>query len=194
MGLHRRSPMLRHPARRSARGAGPAEAGSGPRDAGAGFFKECGGVLRQAVAMRCRAIRAHTGRFQVIMMCRTLAVSPSGYYAGAARPESRRAMENRRLMRELRVIHEALQAQGQPVGEHRVAWLMRAGTVRAKIFKKERVTTDSVHPHPAAPNTRNRQFAVAHQRPACCIAPTVARSTPIRRTVRFVPPTASWRA
>ena len=29
------------------------------------FLKKCGGVLRQAVVMRCQAIRAHTGRVQV---------------------------------------------------------------------------------------------------------------------------------
>jgi putative transposase len=38
--------------------------------------------------MKCRAIRAHAGRFPVRLMCRTLAVSPSSYYAWAIRPES----------------------------------------------------------------------------------------------------------
>jgi transposase InsO family protein len=58
-------------------------------------------------------------------------------------------------------VHAALQAQGQQVGEHRVARLMRAGAIRAKMVKQWRATTDSVHPHPVAPNTLNRQFAVA---------------------------------
>lgn len=55
--------------------------------------------------MRWHAIQAHTGRFPVTLMCRALAVSSSGYYAWAARPESRRAAENRRLLAEIRVIH-----------------------------------------------------------------------------------------
>ncbi len=124
--------------------------------------------------MRCRAIRAHRGHFPVTLMCRTLAVSPSGYYAWAARPESHRAAETRRLMTEVRVIHAesretygsprihaALQARGQRVGVKRVVRLMRDGAIRAKMVKKWRATTDSAHQHPVAPNTLNRQFAVA---------------------------------
>lgn len=125
--------------------------------------------------MRCRAIRAYTGRFPVRLMCRTLAVSPSGYYAWVARPESHRAAENRRLIIEIRMIHAesrrtygsprvhaTLQAQGQRVSTHRVARLMRASCIRAKTVKRWRATTDSAHPYPVVPNTLNRQFAVAH--------------------------------
>jgi len=124
--------------------------------------------------MRCRAIRAHVGRVPVRLMCRLLAVSPSGYYAWVARPESSRAAENRRLVAEIRVIHAesrrtygsprvhaTLQAQGKRIGEHRVARLMRTSAIRAKTITKWRATTDSAHPYPVVPNTLNRQFAVA---------------------------------
>ena len=123
--------------------------------------------------MRCQAIRAHTGRVPVRLMCRTLAVSPAGYYAWVAWPESRRVTENRRLVAEIRVIHAesrhtygsprvhaTLQAQGQRIGEHRVARLMRTSAIRAKTIKTWRATTDSAHPYPIVPNTLNRQFAV----------------------------------
>jgi len=124
--------------------------------------------------MRCRAIHAHTGHIPVRLMCRTLAVSPSGYYAWVARPESRRAAEHRRLVAEIRVIHAesrrtygsprihaTLRAQGQQIGAHRVARLMRTNAIRAKTVKTWRATTDSAHPYPVVPNTLNRQFAVA---------------------------------
>ena len=117
-------------------------------------------------------MRAHTGRVPMRLMCRTLAVLPSGYYAWVARPESRRTAENRRLLTEIRVIHAesrrtygsprvhaTLQAQGQQVSPHRVARLMRASGIRAKTVKKWRATTDSAHTHPVVPNTLNRQFA-----------------------------------
>jgi putative transposase len=137
------------------------------------LFKQWGGVLRESTRMRCQAIRDHTARFPVALMCRPLAISPSGYYAWGARPESRRRAANRRLVAKIRVIHAesrrtygsprvhaALKAEGQQVGEHRVARLMRAGAIRAKTVKKWRATTDSAHPHPVVAHTLNRQFAV----------------------------------
>ena len=125
--------------------------------------------------MRYQAMREHEERFPVRVMCRALAVSPAGYYAWAARPESRRTAANRRLVPLIRVIHAesrstygsprvhaTLQAQGQRIGEHRVARLMRASAIRAKTVKKWRATTDSAHQYPVVPDTLNRQFAVAH--------------------------------
>jgi transposase InsO family protein len=125
--------------------------------------------------MRCRAIRAHADWFPVTLMCHTLAVSLWGYYAWVARPESRRTAEDRQLLAAIRVIHAesrrtygsprvhaTLQAQGQRIGEHRVARLMRTSAIRAKTVKKWRATTDSAHQYPVVPNTLNRQFAVAY--------------------------------
>ena len=94
-------------------------------------------------------MQAHTGRVPMRLMCRTLTVSPSGYYAWVARPESRRAAEHRRLVAEIRVIHAesrgtygsprvhaTLQAQGHRIGAHRAARLMHTSAVRAKTVKK----------------------------------------------------------
>ena len=120
-------------------------------------------------------MRDHEERVPVRVMCRALAVSPAGYYAWAARPESRRTAANRRLVTMIRAIHTesrntygsprihaTLQAQGQRIGEHRVARLMRLSAIRAKTVKQWRATTDSAHQYPVVPNTLNRQFAVAH--------------------------------
>ena len=125
--------------------------------------------------MRYRAIQEHDRRFPIRLMCRALAVSAAGYYAWKDRPESRRAMHNRILLSEIRVIHresretygspsiwDALIKQGHGVGEHRVARLMRVEGIRAKTVKKWRATTQSTHRLPVATNTLNRQFTVTH--------------------------------
>ena len=77
-------------------------------------------------------------------MCRALAVSPAGYDAWRARPESGREVANRALAAKIRVIYresratygspsirDALVKQGHRVGEHRLARLMRAEGIRA---------------------------------------------------------------
>ena len=43
--------------------------------------------------------------FPVRMMCRSLKVSPSGYYDWRGRPPSARAQENKRLAERIRAIH-----------------------------------------------------------------------------------------
>ena len=123
--------------------------------------------------MRYRAIQEHDRRYPIRLMCRTLAVSPAGYYAWRNRPESCRSGHTRALLSAIRVIHResretygspsiwaALLKQGHDVGEHRIARLMRVEGIRAKTMKKWRATTQSNHRLPVAANTLNRQFTV----------------------------------
>jgi putative transposase len=123
--------------------------------------------------MRYRAIQEHDRRYPIRLMCRTLAVSPAGYYAWRSRPESHRAVSARTLLSAIRVIHQesretygspsiwdALLKQGHCVGEHRVARLMRQAGLRAKTVKQWRATTQSQHRFPVAANTLDRQFTV----------------------------------
>ena len=123
--------------------------------------------------MRYRAIQQHDRRFPIRLMCRTLAVSAAGYYAWKDRPESRRAMHNRILLSEIRVIHresretygspsiwDALTKRGHGVGEHRIARLMRVEGIRAKTVKQWRATTQSSHRMPVAANVLDRQFSI----------------------------------
>ena len=114
--------------------------------------------------MRYRAIQEHDRRDPIRLMCRALAVSPAGYYAWRARPESARSVSQpRTLLSAIRVIHresretygspsiwDALVKQGHGVGEHRVARLMRQEGIRAKTVKKWRATTQSNHRLPVA--------------------------------------------
>ncbi len=123
--------------------------------------------------MRYQAIQEHDRRYPIRLMCRALAVSPAGYYAWRDRPESRRTTANRTLLSAIRVIHQesretygspsiwdALSKQGQAVGKHRVARLMRQEGLRAKTVKKWRATTQSTHRWPVAENILTRQFQV----------------------------------
>ena len=57
-------------------------------------------------------------------------------------------------------VHEDLRPQGIVMSENRVACLMREDGIRAKQARKFRVTTDSSHAHPVAPNVLDRQFGV----------------------------------
>lgn len=124
--------------------------------------------------MRYCAIQKHDRRYPIRLMCRALAVSSAGYYAWRGRPESRRMAVNRTLLVAIRVIHhesrhtygspriwQTLVQQGQRVGEHRVARLMRQDGLRAKTSAKWRATTQSRHQFPVAANQLNRQFTVA---------------------------------
>jgi transposase InsO family protein len=123
--------------------------------------------------MRFAFIRAHASEHTITTMCRVLGVSKAGYYAWGKRPPSARARTDQQLAVEIRAIHRRsrgtygsprvhaeLQAQGRRVGEKRVARVMRLEGVRAKRRRAFRVTTDSRHGQPVAPNVLDRQFAV----------------------------------
>ena len=124
--------------------------------------------------MKYAVITRHRDEFEVRLMCRVLAVSPSGYYASRKRPSSWHALIDEILMARVRIIydesgetygaprmHRDLQAEGLPVSLKRVARLMREDGLVARSPKRRRVsTTDSNHSDPIAPNLLARQFDV----------------------------------
>lgn len=121
--------------------------------------------------MRYQSLVTTRSRLALGRRCALLGVSRSGFYAWRRGRRSLRTQINRQLVAEMRRIHAEvdrtygsprmhpeLVARGWPCGRHRVARLMRAHGIRAKHRRRFRVTTDSVHPHPVAPNRLARQF------------------------------------
>jgi transposase InsO family protein len=114
----------------------------------------------------------HRHIWPVRTICAVLGVSVSGYYAWRRRPESKRSIENRALLDDIRQthaesggcygaprIHAALQAAGRRTGRHRIARLMRLAGLRGLAAIPRRVrTTDSRHDYPIAPNRLRRNF------------------------------------
>ena len=124
--------------------------------------------------MRYACIREHEGAFTVVLMCRVLAVSRTGYYAWRERRPSARAQQDTRLRLVIRTIHAASQRRyGQPrihralrdahqvrCSPKRVARLMRLDGLRGKRARRYRSTTQA-DGTPPAPNRLQRQFQVA---------------------------------
>jgi transposase InsO family protein len=122
--------------------------------------------------MRFAFIQAHARIFHVVTMCRVLEVSKAGFYAWRARPLCDRVKDDRVLTEKIRAIQKQVQqrygsprvrmelkALGFSCGKNRVARLMRQAGIRAKSARKFRVTTQSEHAQPIAPNVLDRQFS-----------------------------------
>ena len=98
-------------------------------------------------------------------------MSRSGYYRWLRRKPSRRDIDNEHLDARIREIYDGskgrygspkitreLQDRGFRVNKSRVARRMRSIGLRSKVRRKYRVTTDSKHHFPVAPNRLERNF------------------------------------
>jgi putative transposase len=112
--------------------------------------------------------------FPVAVLCRLLAVSPSGFYAAQGRPRSLHARRDDKLTEQVVGAHAAskgrygsprvhaeLKAAGERVGRKRVARLMREKKLAARTRRRFRTTTDSKHDFPIAPNVLERNFTAS---------------------------------
>ena len=119
-------------------------------------------------------MRKHRFMFPIERMARVLKVSRSGYYAWVKRPRSRRDIENVRLDVEIKAVYEAskrrygsvkitrdLEKRGKKYGRNRVANRMRKMGIASKVRKRFKVTTNSKHSYPVAPNLLNRDFTTS---------------------------------
>ena len=130
--------------------------------------------------MKHALIRQYRDTYDIAVMCDALGVSRTGFYAAEQRrrlPLGPRARANQRLRVEIRAIHREsdarygapkiyheLQDRGTVCGRHRVARLMREEQLRAQRPRTFRVTTQSTHPYPVAPNLLDRRFAPSEYR------------------------------
>ena len=121
--------------------------------------------------MKYECIEGQRQWFPVLMMCRLLDVTASSFYAWRRRGPSRRAKEDERLKRRIGEVHaesdgvygspkvlDELLDDGERVGKHRVARLMRELGLKGCPKKRCKVTTDSDHGFSVAPNHLARDF------------------------------------
>ncbi len=123
--------------------------------------------------MRYRFISVEKANYPVTVLCRVMRVARSGYYAWLRGDKSMYQKENERLVPLVRQIHAgsgetygtrriaaALITRGIDCGRARVRTLMRLAGVAVKRRRRFKVTTDSKHDLPVAPNLLERNFEV----------------------------------
>jgi transposase InsO family protein len=116
-------------------------------------------------------IEAHRDQFEMTRSCRVLGVSRTGYTQWRSRPPSARSRANAQLDAQVASMHaqsgrsygrprlvKALGAQGMPVGPERVRKSLKRQGLHPVYKRPYRVTTDSDHRKPVAPNVLNRGF------------------------------------
>jgi putative transposase len=116
-------------------------------------------------------VEAHKEAWPVTLMCDTLGVSSSGFYAWLSRETSAAQIRRDSLLVEIRAahaeakgrygsprIHAELEGRGVECCVNTVAKLMHDNDIRAKTARKFRNTTDSNHALPVALNVLGRQF------------------------------------
>ena len=107
------------------------------------------------------------------LLCQVMAVGRSGFYAFLKRLQRPVDTREQRLIVKVRAIHKAndeaygsrrmskeLMADDEDVGRYQAATLMKKAKVEVKQKKRFRVTTDSKHNYPVAPNLLDSQFDV----------------------------------
>lgn len=121
--------------------------------------------------MKYVCIKSQCREYPVRMMCRLLQVKASGFYAWRRRSMSQHAQDDERLKRQIGAVHaesdgvygspkvrDELLDNGEHVGKHRVARLMREMGLQGCQNKRYKITTDSEHSFKIAPDHLQRDF------------------------------------
>jgi transposase InsO family protein len=116
-------------------------------------------------------IDQHRDCYSVARMCRQIGVSRTGFCQWVKRPASPRICANSLLDAHVAAIHAEhkrrygrprilldLHQRGLPVGHERVRKSLQRQGLRPVYRRPYRVTTDSNHQKPVAPNLLNRRF------------------------------------
>ena len=114
----------------------------------------------------------HSQEYPITVLCQTLEVSESGYYAWKSREPSQHCREDARLSADIQQIflehrqvygspriHAVLKARGIACGRKRVVRLMQHLGLSAQVKKRRKPTTQSSPGGRFAPNQLNREFA-----------------------------------
>jgi putative transposase len=122
--------------------------------------------------VRFQFIAAEKVHHSLVLLCRCLRVTRSGFYAWQGRPESTRAQRDRQLKVLVRTsctaskgrygsprIHrDLLEDHQERVSRKRVIRLMQEDGLKARPRKRFKGTTMSDHDQPVAANLLDRQF------------------------------------
>ncbi len=121
--------------------------------------------------MKYAWINEHRDQFSVTRMCRVLTVSRSGYCQWRTRPPSERTIANATLDARVAAIHKQskasygrprivrdLRREGHRIGPERVRKSLKRQALSPAYKRPYRVTTDSGHDKPVAPNVLDRRF------------------------------------
>ena len=116
-------------------------------------------------------IDQHRCMHRVQKMCIVIGASRSGYYRWNRQPQSKRQMENEKILMEIRQSHKNshmtygspritldLKANGTKCSKNRVARLMKTNGIAGKAKKKFKATTNSNHNLPVAENLLKQNF------------------------------------
>lgn len=121
--------------------------------------------------MKFRFIAAEKAHHSLLLLCRCLRVTRSGFYAWTRRSPSARARRDAQLRVKIRAFHAAsgqkygrpriwkdLAEDGEAVSEKRVGRLMREDGLRGRTRRRFKLTTMSDHDDPVAPNLLEQAF------------------------------------
>ncbi|MBK9692178.1 MAG: IS3 family transposase [Gemmatimonadetes bacterium] len=139
------------------------------------FGKKSSGVLRERPARRFAMIAQHRDAYPLRLMCRVLAVTPSGFYAWQRRDPSARYQDDTLLGVQIAAFHrrsrrrygspriwkDLREEAGRRVSRKRVARVMREAGLVGTPRRRFRVTTQADPRQAPAPNQLARQFTVS---------------------------------